>query len=59
MAFGAIVGLTYVFANENDLRISIVGWICAVFSVSVFAAPLSIMVRIIVKKSNQIEYHFK
>ncbi|TMW83272.1 bidirectional sugar transporter NEC1 [Solanum lycopersicum] len=51
VAFGAIVGLTYVFANENDLRISIVGWICAVFSVSVFAAPLSIMRRVIQTKS--------
>ncbi|XP_015087366.1 bidirectional sugar transporter NEC1-like [Solanum pennellii] len=51
VAFGAIVGLTYIFANENDLRISIVGWICAVFSVSVFAAPLSIMRRVIQTKS--------
>ncbi|KAK4732208.1 hypothetical protein R3W88_025196 [Solanum pinnatisectum] len=51
VAFGAIVGLTYIFAKENELRISIVGWICAVFSVSVFAAPLSIMRRVIQTKS--------
>lgn len=51
VAFGAIVVLTYIFAKNNELRISIVGWICAVFSVSVFAAPLSIMRRVIQTKS--------
>ncbi|XP_055811861.1 bidirectional sugar transporter NEC1-like [Solanum dulcamara] len=51
VTFGAIVVLTYIFAKNNELRISIVGWICAVFSVSVFAAPLSIMRRVIQTKS--------
>ncbi|CAN4091470.1 unnamed protein product [Withania somnifera] len=46
VVFGSIVGLTYLLA-KNQLRVSIVGWICAVFSVSVFAAPLSIMRRVI------------
>ncbi|KAK4357297.1 hypothetical protein RND71_022907 [Anisodus tanguticus] len=41
-SFGAIIGLTHIIA-KHQLRLSIVGWICAVFSVSVFAAPLSIM----------------
>ncbi|XP_060180580.1 bidirectional sugar transporter NEC1-like [Lycium barbarum] len=48
--FGAIVGLTYIFA-KSDTRLNIVGWICAVFSVIVFAAPLSIMKRVIQTKS--------
>ncbi|MCE0480835.1 Bidirectional sugar transporter N1 [Datura stramonium] len=50
VAFGAIVGFTYLLA-KNKTRISIVGWICAVFSVCVFAAPLSIMMRVIRTRS--------
>ncbi|CAN4093124.1 unnamed protein product [Withania somnifera] len=51
LVLGGIVVLTYLLAKNNELRISIVGWICAVFSVSVFAAPLSIMRRVIQTKS--------
>ncbi|KAK6940919.1 SWEET sugar transporter, partial [Dillenia turbinata] len=44
--------LYYAFLKTNgSQRVTIVGWICAVFSVSVFAAPLSIMRRVIETKS--------
>ncbi|OIT31084.1 PREDICTED: bidirectional sugar transporter NEC1-like [Nicotiana attenuata] len=49
-SFGAIVALTYIFAKDKT-RVTIVGWICAVFSVCVFAAPLSIMRRVIRTRS--------
>lgn len=40
---GFIVTSTY-FLAKGHRRVEAVGWICAAFSVSVFAAPLSIMV---------------
>lgn len=40
---GCITASTYFLAHGHR-RVSIVGWICAAFSVSVFAAPLTIMV---------------
>ncbi|XP_009609628.1 bidirectional sugar transporter NEC1-like [Nicotiana tabacum] len=49
-SYGAIVALTYIFAKD-ETRVTIVGWICAVFSVCVFAAPLSIMRRVIRTRS--------
>ncbi|GAA0140537.1 hypothetical protein LIER_01862 [Lithospermum erythrorhizon] len=52
-ALGLIIVTTYLLAHGNK-RIAVVGWICAVFSVSVFAAPLSIMVRVI--KTKSVEY---
>ncbi|CAN1823409.1 Bidirectional sugar transporter SWEET14 [Linum perenne] len=45
--FGLIVILTTLFAHHS-LRVHIVGWICAVFSVCVFAAPLTI-IRLVIK----------
>ncbi|XP_047336042.1 bidirectional sugar transporter NEC1-like [Impatiens glandulifera] len=52
-AYAIIVVSTYVsFSGKH--RETIVGWICAVFSVCVFAAPLSIMKSVI--KSNSVEY---
>ncbi|KAG8389430.1 hypothetical protein BUALT_Bualt02G0228700 [Buddleja alternifolia] len=49
-SLGFIVACTY-FLAKGHLRVTIVGWICAVFSVSVFAAPLSIMRQVIRTKS--------
>lgn len=42
-SFGLIIAITS-FALEGEVRVKAVGWICAVFSLSVFAAPLSIVV---------------
>ncbi|KAK1354102.1 Bidirectional sugar transporter SWEET [Heracleum sosnowskyi] len=48
--FGTIILTTLKFSRGHD-RITIVGWICAVFSVCVFVAPLSIMRLVIRTKS--------
>lgn len=53
-ALGLIVLFTYLFSKSSDQRLTIVGWICAVFSVCVFAAPLSIIRQVIRTKS--VEY---
>lgn len=45
-SLGLIIGATYFFANGRK-RVETVGWICAAFSICVFAAPLSIMVIIL------------
>ncbi|KAL2556717.1 Bidirectional sugar transporter SWEET10 [Forsythia ovata] len=50
---GLIIGSTY-FLSEGHKRVTIVGWICSAFSISVFAAPLSIMRQVIRTKS--VEY---
>ncbi|BBG98033.1 Nodulin MtN3 family protein [Prunus dulcis] len=42
-AFGSVVAVTFLLVGE-DKRVSTVGWICAVFGIVVFAAPLLIMV---------------
>ncbi|GLU07444.1 hypothetical protein SLE2022_244030 [Rubroshorea leprosula] len=47
---GLIIILTFIFSKGSQ-RITIVGWICAVFSVCVYAAPLSIMRLVIRSKS--------
>ncbi|KZV41910.1 hypothetical protein F511_32235 [Dorcoceras hygrometricum] len=49
-SLGLIIGGTRLFSH-GDNRVRIVGWICAAFSVSVFAAPLSIMRQVIRTKS--------
>ncbi|KAK6937435.1 SWEET sugar transporter [Dillenia turbinata] len=52
VAYGLIILSTFLFLKGSQ-RVTIVGWICAVFSVSVFAAPLSIMRRVIKTKSTE------
>ncbi|EOX94952.1 hypothetical protein QUC31_004783 [Theobroma cacao] len=52
-ALGSIILLTFIFSKGSS-RISVVGWICAVFSVCVFAAPLSI-IRLVIK-TKTVEY---
>ncbi|XP_051141672.1 bidirectional sugar transporter NEC1-like [Andrographis paniculata] len=47
---GLIIGTTYL-AAEGKRRVDAVGWICAAFSVTVFAAPLTIMRQVIKTKS--------
>ncbi|KAA8543156.1 hypothetical protein F0562_021349 [Nyssa sinensis] len=49
-AYGLIILFTSLF-SDGHRRVTIVGWICAVFSVCVFAAPLSIMRLVIKTKS--------
>ncbi|KAL5704104.1 hypothetical protein ACHQM5_022577 [Ranunculus cassubicifolius] len=50
VAFGAIVGFTY-FLSKGKIRVTIVGWICCAFAVSVFVAPLSIIRQVLRTKS--------
>ncbi|XP_039037096.1 bidirectional sugar transporter SWEET12-like [Hibiscus syriacus] len=39
------------FLTKGSNRVEFLGWICVVFSISVFAAPLSIMRQVIITKS--------
>ncbi|XP_010027132.2 bidirectional sugar transporter SWEET9 [Eucalyptus grandis] len=48
--FGVMMALT-VFLLKGPQRVDAVGWICAAFNLAVFAAPLSIMRRVIKTKS--------
>ncbi|KAA8549204.1 hypothetical protein F0562_000888 [Nyssa sinensis] len=52
-AYGFVMLFTLLFSH-GDQRVEIVGWICAVFSVCVFVAPLSIM-RLVIK-TRSVEY---
>lgn len=45
LALGVIIVTTTYAIEHGPKRVAVVGWICAVFSVCVFAAPLSIMVN--------------
>ncbi|CAL5426093.1 unnamed protein product [Camellia sinensis] len=49
--FGAILILTQFLVKKSSTRFHIVGWICLVLSVSVFAAPLCILKQVIRTKS--------
>ncbi|KAH1040087.1 hypothetical protein J1N35_041830 [Gossypium stocksii] len=48
--FSFILILTH-FLLKSSIRIQVLGWICVAISVSVFAAPLNIMARVIRTKS--------
>ncbi|GAV81643.1 MtN3_slv domain-containing protein, partial [Cephalotus follicularis] len=52
-AYGLIFVLTFLLLKGSN-RVNAVGWICAVYNVAVFAAPLSIMRRVI--KTKSVEY---
>jgi len=43
--FGAMLLIT-LFLTKGSKRLSVIGWISLVFNISVFAAPLGVMVRI-------------
>ncbi|XP_011069431.1 bidirectional sugar transporter NEC1-like, partial [Sesamum indicum] len=46
-----LVMLVSLLAYKGSKRVSLVGWACAIFNLAVFAAPLSIMRRVIRTKS--------
>ncbi|KAK7411014.1 hypothetical protein VNO78_02346 [Psophocarpus tetragonolobus] len=48
--FGAML-LSTLYLTTGSKRLSVIGWICLVFNISVFAAPLCIMKRVIKTKS--------
>ncbi|KAE8702374.1 Bidirectional sugar transporter SWEET15 [Hibiscus syriacus] len=48
--FSFILILTH-FLLESSIRVPVLGWICVAISVSVFAAPLNIMARVVRTKS--------
>ncbi|KAE8660884.1 Bidirectional sugar transporter SWEET15 [Hibiscus syriacus] len=48
--FSFILILTH-FMLKSSIRVPVIGWICVAISVSVFAAPLNIMARVIRTKS--------
>ncbi|XP_054817241.1 bidirectional sugar transporter N3-like [Prosopis cineraria] len=53
-SFGLIMLVTQFAVHDASLRVHVLGWICVSISVSVFAAPLSIMAQVIRTKS--VEY---
>ncbi|KAE8716480.1 Bidirectional sugar transporter SWEET15 [Hibiscus syriacus] len=48
--FSLILILTH-FLAKGEVRVQVLGWMCVAFSISVFAAPLSIVARVIRTKS--------
>uniref|UniRef100_A0A7N0TZ86 Bidirectional sugar transporter SWEET n=1 Tax=Kalanchoe fedtschenkoi TaxID=63787 RepID=A0A7N0TZ86_KALFE len=50
-ALGLIILITVVFVKTNAMRVTIVGWTCAIINLAVFAAPLSIMKQVITTRS--------
>lgn len=56
--FCTIVLLTHLLAKGEEARVKLLGWICVVFATSVFAAPLSIIVSILLDHNLQLSYLF-
>nr|GEY12838.1 bidirectional sugar transporter NEC1-like [Tanacetum cinerariifolium] len=54
IAFGVIIATTTYAIEHGPKHVVVVGWICAIISVCVFAAPLSIM-RLVIKRKS-VEY---
>ncbi|KAJ8435672.1 hypothetical protein Cgig2_014253 [Carnegiea gigantea] len=54
VGFGVIVFFTLVVAKTTHARLLILGWICLIFSLSVFVAPLGVMRQVI--KTRSVEY---
>ncbi|XP_022965032.1 bidirectional sugar transporter SWEET10-like [Cucurbita moschata] len=53
LGFGVMLALTLLLA-KGEKRLKVLGWICLVFNLSVFAAPLFIMGKVI--KTKSVEY---
>ncbi|KAI4343576.1 hypothetical protein L6164_010910 [Bauhinia variegata] len=51
--FGAML-LSTLYLTKGAKRLNVIGWICLVFNISVFAAPLGILRRVI--KTKSVEY---
>ncbi|CAH2072873.1 unnamed protein product [Thlaspi arvense] len=49
--FSLILMVTHFVVKTPSLQVSVIGWICVAISVSVFAAPLMIVARVIKTKS--------
>ncbi|KAF8118145.1 hypothetical protein N665_0006s0138 [Sinapis alba] len=49
--FSLILMVTHFAVKSPSLQVSVIGWICVAISVSVFAAPLMIVARVIKTKS--------
>ncbi|CAF1883934.1 unnamed protein product [Brassica napus] len=49
--FSLIIMVTHFAVKSPSLQVSVIGWICVAISVSVFAAPLMIVARVIKTKS--------
>ncbi|KAL0709440.1 hypothetical protein Bca4012_016418 [Brassica carinata] len=49
--FSSILMVTHFAVKSPGLQVSVIGWICVAISVSVFAAPLMIVARVIKTKS--------
>ncbi|KAL1221680.1 Bidirectional sugar transporter SWEET15 [Cardamine amara subsp. amara] len=49
--FSSIIIVTKFVVKSHGLQVSVLGWICVAISVSVFAAPLMIVARVIKTKS--------
>jgi solute carrier family 50 protein (sugar transporter) len=52
--FSLILMVTHFVVKTPPLQVSVLGWICVAISVSVFAAPLMIVARVI--KTKSVEY---